>query len=140
MGFSRSRNDFWGEFDSLFDEVFGPDRLGTGGGFGNFTETVTKVVKNPSGVRGWRQGDDLKVTVDVPGVDTKDIKVRVVDDEVRVLTVRDGVDSTHMFRAPGTKITQENVSASVENGVLTVVVKDAFPEKPEDNEFEVPLS
>lgn len=146
MGTRRARVDGWGEFDGLFDRVFGtresrsdffdiPSR-----GFTNISEFSTVVSDGSKSMQAWKRGNNLEVTVDIPGVLSEDVKIKVKKSQLEVTTTRNNVKNTYSLQVSNVDIAQERISASVENGVLTILVKDAYKDAVAEEGFEVPLS
>lgn len=110
--------------------------------FGPIFVSETKVTSHqPDGFRAVRRNRNLEVQVDVPGVDPRDIKIRVVDDTFNVtLTHQNETKITYRIKPGNVVLTSGAVSATVKLGVLIITALNAYPESRPPVDFEVPVS
>jgi len=108
-------------FDSFFSDPF-------------FTQPQS--VKDQEGV--------LHMTVDMPGVDEKDVEIQLKDHKIYISGNRKTKTSSYMIRQEAylpDSYDLENIKASLKNGVLTVsVMPKQLPEAKVEEVKKIPIS
>jgi HSP20 family protein len=120
-----------GEMDRLFSDFFGPPE-------------ATPWARRYPAVNVWEDGDNLKLEAELPGVITEDLDIAVVGNELTIKGRRAEPENENrtfhrrerptgefvrMLRLPY-EIDAGNVTATLNNGVLTVTLPKAESAKP----------
>ena len=148
-GGRRSVSPFgiWSDMDDLFDSMFWDpfQRM-------NRRPARVRQINNYMPMNLKDEEDDLELTVDMPGVDKEHVKLSIDDDiltisvdsekaseekdEGYLLKERSSYKCKRSLRLPS-EVKEEDIRASMENGVLKVSLPKVHPKKKEMTEIKI---